>query len=231
MRPTLAVKLSATDFRDRFARGGYAWTWAVNQRIGAALARTAIRLGLRPIHLSLCNIAVGIAGSAWVLFLYGSLPLLAALLGLFAWGLAYSFDCADGQLARATGRSSPQGAIVDLLSDFLVQITVVLALLQVATPAIPAAWVAAYSALVASGWLISLYYTGILGSTAVPRFRQTSSLRRAITHARDYGLHVTILPLAMLVSAGAVVVIMALIAALNFVALFLGLGAHGRSNT
>jgi phosphatidylglycerophosphate synthase len=225
-----AAALPNRVFRDRYARGGYAWTWAINQTIGALLARFAIRAGLRPVHLSMFNIATGIAGSGWVLLLHRSMPFAAAAVGLLAWELAYSLDCADGQVARATGRSSPQGAVVDLLSDFLVQLTVILAMLQVATPAVETRWLSSFSALVAGGWLISIFYTGILGSSTVPKTGRTSSLRRIVTHGRDYGLHVALLPLAMLTGAPAVAVIMSVIAGLNFIALFLGIGSHGRDN-
>jgi phosphatidylglycerophosphate synthase len=225
----LIEELTHTAFRDRFARGGYAWTWMVNQTIGALIARSAIRLGLHPVHLSMLNIAIGLAGSASVLLWHRTAPAHAAAVALLAWHLAYSLDCADGQLARATGRSSPQGAVLDLLSDFLVQITVIVAMLQVATPVIYQSWVSAYSVLVAGGWLISLYYSGILASNAVPRLRPTSAVRRIVTHTRDYGIHITVLPIAMIFSPPTVAVIMALIAGLNFAALFLGIGSHGRA--
>ncbi len=49
-------------------------------------------------------------------------PGLLGLVALLAWQLAYAFDCADGQLARVTGRTSSAGARVDVLCDVAAQI-------------------------------------------------------------------------------------------------------------
>ncbi|CAN5674049.1 hypothetical protein BH24ACT26_BH24ACT26_13320 [soil metagenome] len=226
-RPT---ELSIKQFRDRFARGGYWWTMSVNQSFGALIARAAVAAGLRPVHLSLLNIAVGVATSAWLLFLQGSLPLAAACTGILGWQLAYSLDCADGQVARATGRSSPAGAVLDLLGDFFVQITVVFTMLQIGTADMAPSWVSGFSVFVAGGWLISPYYGGILGLHEVPvGTPELRSVKGVVRQARDYGFHVALLPLATLVSPWSVATILAVIAALNFLSLFLGINLHGRT--
>jgi phosphatidylglycerophosphate synthase len=51
--------------------------------------------------------------------------------GVVLWQAAYIFDCADGQLARATGKTSAYGASVDIFADLAVQISVVAALSSV----------------------------------------------------------------------------------------------------
>jgi phosphatidylglycerophosphate synthase len=220
---------SISDFRDRYARGGYRWTMVVNQYLGAAIATRAILLGIGPAHLSLLHLAIGVATSAWILLLHTSAPLLAASVGVIGWQLAYSLDCADGQVARATGRSSPGGAILDLLSDYLVQITVIFSMLQVATPGMIPTWSSGFSVFVTGGWLISPFYGAIVGvnEEALGPGR-VAPLRDLVTQARDYGIHVAVLPVAMLVGTAAVTAILSVIASLNFVALLLGIDLHGR---
>ena len=221
-------ELSPALFRDRYARGGYRWTMAVNQTVGAYLSIAALRLGLRPVHLSLLNIVLGVAASAWVLLLRPHSPVAAAIVGAAGWSLAYSLDCADGQVARATETSSPGGAILDLLGDYLVQVTVVFTMLQVAAPALDRAWLPAFSVFVTGGWLISPYYSGILGTGDDRPALKLRSLRGIVSQARDYGVHILVLPFSALAGPTTVVVVLSLIALLNFVALFLGIGSNGR---
>ena len=40
---------------------------------------------------------------------------------LVLWTLAYALDCADGQLARLTGKTSEYGARVDVIADYVAQ--------------------------------------------------------------------------------------------------------------
>ena len=54
------------------------------------------------------------------------------LLALVGWQVAYALDCADGQLARVTGRTSAAGARLDVLCDVAAQIALVTALAAVA---------------------------------------------------------------------------------------------------
>ncbi|MFN2489747.1 MAG: CDP-alcohol phosphatidyltransferase family protein [Actinomycetota bacterium] len=227
----LSSDLTQREFRDRFARGGYWWTMAVNQNLGAALAVIAIRLGVQPVQLSLLNVLTGAATSAWVLLLHGSRPLTAAIVGLLGWQTAYSLDCADGQVARATARSSPAGAVLDLLSDFFVQITVIFTMLQIAADGMDPTWISGFAVFVTGGWLISPYYGGILGLHDFSSGRRDPRSFRALAkHSRDYGFHVAILPAAMLIGAPLVASILAGIAVLNFLALFVGLTRHGRGH-
>ena len=91
-------------------------------------------LGLTPNHVTLCSLLAGWGAAAWMAeaLIGGVLPawhvaatvgnsrvavhVLAATLML----LSISLDCADGQLARALGVSSPMGRFYDGLSDTLV---------------------------------------------------------------------------------------------------------------
>src|SRR6185437_15179327 len=68
-----------------------------------------------------------------VAVLVGHSPDRTALLiaGVVLWQTAYIFDCADGQLARATGKTSAYGASVDIFVDAAVRISVIVAVSSV----------------------------------------------------------------------------------------------------
>ncbi len=77
-----------------------------------ALARTRVT----PNQLSFVSIGVFLVA---VGLLVGVPGWLGVLLGVLGVELSYVFDCADGQLARVTGRSSAVGAQLDFLMDEL----------------------------------------------------------------------------------------------------------------
>lgn len=107
-----------TDFWQRkFAAGGPPVTWLFSQRLGAVLAWLGFQLRLSPSMVTLLAGFCAILGAA----LYALLPtsLDAAWLSFILLQCAYALDCADGQLARATGRSSELGAWLDVFMDFL----------------------------------------------------------------------------------------------------------------
>jgi phosphatidylglycerophosphate synthase len=102
--------------REYAARSPF-WSWLVFERVGGALAYVFVQLRISPESVSLL---AGAAGTAGAIALgaardTGSVALACALLLC-----AYSLDCADGQLARATGRTSPQGAWLDVAMDSVV---------------------------------------------------------------------------------------------------------------
>lgn len=87
-------------------------------------ARLAARAGLSPNQVSLLGFALGI-GAAAVLALGSDWALrLGALLVL----VAAAADLIDGDLARLTGRSSPQGALLDAVLDRYLDGLLILAL-------------------------------------------------------------------------------------------------------
>src|SRR5215813_3215505 len=97
-------------------RGGGLYSEVVSQRAGALLAYVGNRVGLTPSALTLVNLVLGVGASVVVVAFApraagGGLPhWLLGLVALLAWQLAYAFDCADGQLARVTRRTSSSGA-------------------------------------------------------------------------------------------------------------------------
>ncbi|MFD0595131.1 CDP-alcohol phosphatidyltransferase family protein [Catellatospora coxensis] len=167
-------------------RGGGLFSEAFSQRLGAVFALVAARTGLKPTHLTLLNLVIGIAvsvvlvlraqdGTAAITPLYG-------LLALVGWQVAYSLDCADGQLARVTDQRSPAGARIDILCDVASQILLVTALVAVARPPL---WL---GALFAGSWMVNLV-TSVLASQGDANSMMTSTSLpvRIVKLIRDYG--------------------------------------------
>ncbi|SDY16686.1 Phosphatidylglycerophosphate synthase [Micromonospora pattaloongensis] len=188
---------TAGDFY-RVNRGGGLFSEAVSQRLGAAFALLGHRLGLSPTALTLANLVLGLATSVTVVALAervaaGTVPGWAiGLVALVGWQLAYALDCADGQLARVTGRTSPSGARVDVLCDVAAQITLVTALSTVAVaqrPSTPVWLVAAF----AGTWMVNLV-TSVMqsGPNAASMVPSTSLPVRLVKLIRDYGAVITL---------------------------------------
>lgn len=129
-RPSVPPTLAECYLAARQARGGgFLYTQLVSDRLGTAVAAIGMRLGAHPTYLTLANLVLGIGGSAAIMasrYPHRTTYLLAV--GVVLWQVAYIFDCADGQLARATGKTSAYGASVDVFVDVAVQISLVAAL-------------------------------------------------------------------------------------------------------
>lgn len=94
--------------------------WLIHP-ISRALLGPAIRLGVHPNAVSLAGLALG--GAAAVAYWHWRDPWMATLgmLLMLGWHVA---DGLDGKLARATGRTSALGRVLDGTCDYLVFITV-----------------------------------------------------------------------------------------------------------
>jgi phosphatidylglycerophosphate synthase len=187
----------AADFY-RVNRGGGLFSEPVSQRIGAGFALAAHRLGLSPTALSLANLLLGLATSVTVVALAGRVAAHAVpawvvgLVALVGWQLAYALDCADGQLARVTGRGSPAGARIDILCDVAAQIALVTALGATAVaqrPGTPVWLVLAF----AGTWMVNLV-TSVMqsGPNAASMVTSTSLPVRVVKLVRDYGAVITL---------------------------------------
>lgn len=113
--------------------GGELFTTRVSDPLGSWVAAVAIRFHIHPTVVSITDLGLAIVASTVVITQADQLHTgwAPGLLALLFWQLAYILDCADGQIARATGKTSSFGARVDILVDFLVQITVISALMTV----------------------------------------------------------------------------------------------------
>jgi len=225
---------TATDFLAT-NRGGGLFTETVNQRLGAYLSVAAYRRHLAPTALTLANLVIGLGTSVAVALLAprmaaGTVPALAVGLGaLVLWHLAYSLDCADGQLARVTGRSSPAGARVDVLCDVALQISLVAAVSTVAAAyhAVPVWLVAAF----AGTWMVNLV-TSVMqqGTAARSLVTSRSPVVRAVKLVRDYGAVVTVLALAIALVPRWTVWVMAAFTVVNGLFLVASIGAAARAS-
>lgn len=184
-------------------RGGGLFTETVNQRVASYCCVVAHRRGLTPTALTLINLAIGLATSIAVAALAGpmaegTVPALpVGLLALLAWQFAYSLDCADGQLARVTGRASPAGGRVDVLADVAQQISLIAAVASVAVayqPGVPTWLVAGF----AGSWMVNLVTSVLQQGAAASSLVSSRSLPvRLVKLIRDYGAVVTVLGLAL----------------------------------
>ena len=183
-------------------RGGGMLTM-LDQHGGAVFASLAWRLGLKPTHLTLLNLLLGLAASAGVIAYIpaaqeGAPWWPVALAALVLWKIAYMLDCADGQLARVTKTGSDAGARVDILCDVAIQASVVAVVVAVAdayTPSVPA-WVGgAFAAL----WMTNLV-TSVMAKedTSVSLVTSTGLVVRLVKLVRDYGFIVIVIALALL---------------------------------
>jgi len=186
MTPTTGTEPVVATFLAQH-RGGGLYSEHVSQRAGAVLALASYRLRLSPSTVTLAGVVVGVGSSAALVRWSSASALVVGLLVALGWQFAYALDCADGQLARVTGRTSPAGARLDILCDVAVQISVVAGLTAVAaarTPSTPA-WL---YAVFAGTWMVNLV-TSVLahGSVAASLVRSRSALVRVVKLARDYG--------------------------------------------
>lgn len=88
----------------------------VSYRVGAGIAFCAARLGVSPNMISLLSGLITVASSMFAVLL-GQGTWLSGLVLVFGLQLGYAFDCADGPLARVTGKGSRFGVMLDKLVD------------------------------------------------------------------------------------------------------------------
>jgi phosphatidylglycerophosphate synthase len=141
------------------------------------VAAVAISMRLHPSLITLASLLVGTGTSLVVIALAaGAQPwALPGWVALVGWQLAYVLDCADGQVARATGRTSEAGARLDVLCDYAVHSSIVCALVAVVARWYPVP--VSLLALAATLWFVSTV-------TAVLK-RPDSSTDHSFVHGRS----------------------------------------------
>jgi phosphatidylglycerophosphate synthase len=190
--PTAPAGPTAADFLAA-NRGGGLFSEAVSQRIGSHIAVYAHRHALHPTVLSAANLGLSCLVSAVVVAAaepvaqrqVAAWPI--GLLALLGWHFAYALDCADGQLARVTGQSSPAGGRVDVLCDVAAQVALVAALAATAAAQVPRtpAWLLA---VFAGTWMVNLV-TSVMqaGPQGASMVTSRSLPVRVVKLVRDYG--------------------------------------------
>jgi len=221
-RPAVPPTVAKCYLAARQARGGgFLYTEMVSDRLGTAVAAIGMRLGTHPTYLTLMNLVLGIGGSVAVMAGRSTdrtAPLL--VVGVVLWQAAYIFDCADGQLARATGKTSAYGASVDIFADLAVQISVVAALSSVilSRHEIPGLLVVLF----ASAWYLN-FVTFLLarGDDQVSHslIARSSALVSVAKLLRDYGFVILVLGTWLLASPSTLLVPVMAVTATNLVLL------------
>jgi len=92
------------------------WNKLVARPLAAVVIVPLARTGVTPNQITLATLPVFLAGAAMMAF-FPSWGMLCG--GVAIIELSYVLDCADGQLARLRGTSSPVGAHLDFLMDEL----------------------------------------------------------------------------------------------------------------
>ena len=217
-------------------RGGGLFSEAISQRLGALVALGAYRLGLAPTVLTMANLLVGVATSIAVAALAGPMhdgrvaPLAVGLGALVAWQLAYLFDCADGQLARVTDRTSAAGRRVDVLCDVAMQVSLVAAVATVARAYHPSspAWL---TAVFAGSWMVNLVTSEMQkGEAAASLVTSRSLVVRLVKLIRDYGAIITVIALVIALWPAGTLWVMAAFAAVNVLFLLASIAAAARAS-
>lgn len=90
------------------------WNTYIARPLAAVLVHLLASTPLTPNQVSFLGALIFLGVPAALLLNLGALGLIIAALIL---QLAYVFDCADGQLARHTGKTSPVGAYLDFFID------------------------------------------------------------------------------------------------------------------
>jgi phosphatidylglycerophosphate synthase len=189
-------------------KGGGLFSEATGQWIGTVLSAAGHRLGLVPTVLTLANLMIGLGTSVTVTVLaqpvadgrVAAWPV--GLVALIGWQLAYALDCADGQLARATGQTSTAGARTDILCDVALQIALVTALASVTVahrPTTPVWLVVVF----AGTWLVALVTSALQSGPAAASMVPSRSLPvRVIKLVRDPGALFFVAALILLLAPG-----------------------------
>lgn len=189
------------------------FTHRLNYPIAARLAAAAHRAEVRPAALTLANLVLGVGASVAVIAVAPWLDRTAVQAGTavavwLLWQVAYCLDCADGQLARVTGTSSPAGGRLDVLRDCAVQIAVVAAVIAVSAAAGPdyPAWL---PGVFAAAWMVNLV-TSVMAKegTNVSLVTSRTLPVQILKLVRDYGFVVTVIAATMLLAPAAMVWVM-----------------------
>ncbi|GAA1786155.1 hypothetical protein GCM10009682_05300 [Luedemannella flava] len=194
---------SVRDFY-RTNRGGGLVSEGFHQWGGALFARAGFRRGTAPTTLTLTNLVLGLGASIAVIALArpaadGDVPIwLPGVLALIGWQVAYMLDCADGQLARVSGRQSAAGGRVDVLCDVAAQIGLVTAVSSVmlAQRGDTPLWLVA---LFAGSWMVNLITSVMQSGPAAASMVTSRSLPvRLVKLVRDYGAVITLFALVLI---------------------------------
>lgn len=140
----------------------------VSQPVGSVLVALGVLAGLTPNIVTITGLFFMLAGC--VVLLSGDAPLNLVCGGLL-WQLGFAFDCADGQLARATGKSGLLGGWLDVSCDFIRQVAIALTILiSLSTADVDLHWAGLAVFFLLSGQSVYLYTASLMNTTKPPGF-------------------------------------------------------------
>lgn len=106
------------DFRRRYTGvEGLFWIKRVNHPLGSVIAMLLLGTRATPNMVTVAGLVVHIIAAAVLLSVAVPASVPVWIFMIVAWQLAFTLDCADGQLARARRRTSPFGAFFDQVVD------------------------------------------------------------------------------------------------------------------
>jgi phosphatidylglycerophosphate synthase len=172
------------------------WSRNINRPLGAIIAQGLLTTRVSPNSVSIAGLVVNLVGAALVLAAPVPVPALLVAMVFGAWQLSLALDNADGLLARARGESSPFGAWLDQILDFVNHSAVIVSLTAFVARAFAfrPATLSIFTALVLAGSLIGLFASAqrnaLLGKE--PALRPATQARLRIPymalHLTDFGL-------------------------------------------
>lgn len=235
MEPVPTVRATAADYR-AVARSAGVFTELVDYPVAARLCVLARRRGIRPTVLTLGNLVLGLAASAGVVVMAGTVAseaIVAAVTGVVAWlvwQLAYVCDCSDGQLARVTSTSTAAGGRLDVLCDVAVQVGLVAAVAAVslaARPGVPSWLVAVF----AGSWMVNLV-TSVMAKdgTNVSLVSSGSPAVRLVKLVRDYPFMVTVIAATIAIHPASMVWVMVFFSLINVLFLIASVSQSARAS-
>jgi phosphatidylglycerophosphate synthase len=174
-------------------RGGGLYSDAISQPMGSLVA-TWVGWSLHPTVVTIAGFLIGLATAIVAIAGVDHRPTwIIGLIVLVGWQLAYVCDCADGPIARFTGRTSRHGARVDVLVDFAVQTGVVASVVTAVQhgDGLPAWLLTAF----ASVWFVNLFVFTMSktdGGLDHHLVKRSSPLISLMKMSRDYGFVVLV---------------------------------------
>lgn len=171
------------------------WSRHVNRPLGAIIAQALLHTRVSPNCVTIAGVIPNLVGAALVLAAPVPVPVPLIMVIFVLWELALALDNTDGLLARARGESSPFGAWLDQILDFVNHSAVIVSLATfiVRAFAFRAAEISVFAPLVLAGSLIGLFASAqrnaLLGTQ--PALGQAARARLRIPflalHLTDFG--------------------------------------------
>jgi phosphatidylglycerophosphate synthase len=176
------------------------WSRHINRPLGAIIAQGLLATRVSPNCVSIVGVIPVLVGAALVIAAPAPAPVPLAVVVFLVWEFALTLDNTDGLLARARGESSPFGAWLDQILDYVNHSAVIvsLAVFVARAFALRAVVVAVFAPLVLAGSLVGLFVSAqrnaLLGTQPALRPAAQARLRVPLLalHLTDFGLFLAV---------------------------------------